>query len=155
MTMSKCLFLTAALLAAVVLPASAQKANDPGSGTFIGGPKEKKEKTPTSRSLKGTVTDETGKPLEGALVILTNNNTKEKLNFFTKKDGRYQFADLSFTQDYEVVAQYKDELSAVRKMSQYDRRPSVVHVLAVNPQSPSGKPKDSAQAAPANPSTPQ
>lgn len=134
-----------ALLAVALATSGLAQTTDPGSGTFIGGTKEKKEKVPTSRTLKGTVTDNTGKPLEGALVILTNDSTKEKLNFFTKKDGRFTFADLSFTQDYEVVAQFKDELSPIRKMSQYDRRPNVVHILAIDSSAPSEKSGDSAK----------
>lgn len=153
MNMTRRMLLGVLSLAVAGGSATAQT-SDPGSGVFLGGPKEKKEKVPTSRTLKGTVTDTSGKPLEGALVTLTNDTTKERHSFFTKKDGRYLFAELSFTQDYEVVARYKDELSTVRRMSQYDRRPNVVHILSVNPQTPDKKAEERA-ASPKTDTAPQ
>ena len=114
---------------------SAQGVQDPNPSkkppTFLGGPKYKKDKTPTSRFLKGTVVDESGKPLEGALVTLTNTKSNEKTTFITKKDGRYNFADLSFTIDYGLQAKYKNQESASRKLSQYDRTAEITRVLEV------------------------
>src|SRR5689334_6278181 len=69
---------------------------------------KKKEKAPTSRTVTGKVVDEGGQPIEGAMVTVTNTKTNEKTNFFTKKDGRYNFEDLSFTIDYDLVARYKN-----------------------------------------------
>jgi Carboxypeptidase regulatory-like domain len=107
----------------------------------LGGPKYKKDKTPTSRYLHGTVTDDTNQPVQGALVTLTNNKTKEKLTFITKKDGRYHFDDLSFTVDYGVQARYKNEASELRKISQYDNRPDVVRMLELqSPEEAAKKP---------------
>lgn len=97
----------------------------------------KHEKAPTTRTVSGQVTDETGQVLEGALVTLTDNKTKEKTSFFTKKDGRYKFEDLSFHSDYEVQARYKDWSSEARKLSQYDTTPRPVRILAINTGSPS------------------
>jgi Carboxypeptidase regulatory-like domain len=122
-------------------PNPAQKPN-----VFLGGPKEKKDKKATSKSLRGTVTDETGKPLEGALVTLVNTNSKEKWTFITKKDGRYNFDGLSFTVDYEVAAKFKDERSELRKLSQYDHTPSIVRILQVEPVSVNDAPKDTSAA---------
>jgi Carboxypeptidase regulatory-like domain len=108
---------------------------DPNPGhdpsVFVGGPKYKKDKQATSRSLKGTVVDDTSRPLEGALVTLTDGKTKQKTTFITKKDGRYNFDDLSFTIDYQLVARYKNLQSEPRKLSQYDRSVNVVRVLEV------------------------
>lgn len=111
------------------------------SSVLLGGPKYKKDKTPTSRYLHGTVTDDTNQPVQGALVTLTNNKTKEKLTFITKKDGRYHFEDLSFTVDYGVQARYKNESSELRKVSQYDNRPDVVRMLELqSPEEAAKKP---------------
>src|SRR6476620_8150156 len=57
---------------------------------------QKKGKAPTSRTVSGQVVDDSGTPLENALVTLTDDKTKEKRTFFTKKNGRYDFEDLSF-----------------------------------------------------------
>ena len=92
---------------------------------------QKKQKAPTARTLKGTVVDDAGAPLEGALVTLTNEKTHEKTSFFTKKDGRFLFEDLSFTIDYDVQAKYKDQTSDPRKLSQYDHTANVVRILEI------------------------
>jgi hypothetical protein len=91
----------------------------------------KKDKAPTSRTLSGIVTDDGGQPLEGALVSVTEPKTNEKRTFFTKKDGRYSFDDLSFTEDYQVQAKWKKLISEPRKISQYDRAAKVVRLLQV------------------------
>jgi Carboxypeptidase regulatory-like domain len=123
--MRKCLLATAALIA-VALPCMHAQSRDPNGNVFLGGPKYKKDKKPTSRLLKGTVTDEDGKPLKGALVTLTNVAKGEKLTFITKEDGRYHFDDLAFNVDYEVAARFGDRRSAARKVSQYDNKPEAV-----------------------------
>ncbi len=123
-------------LAAVVLflpAAQAQQVHDPNGDVFLGGPKYKKEKTPTSRTLKGTVSDDSGKPLAGALVTLTNVSKGEKVTFITKSDGRYHFDDLPFHIDYEVSAQFADMKSETKKLSQYDNAPQAVRMLEVEP----------------------
>ncbi|MDQ2776534.1 MAG: hypothetical protein M3Y57_16700, partial [Acidobacteriota bacterium] len=61
--MRRRLLLAAALIAIAGIPAIAQQTTDPNGNVFMGGPKYKKDKTPTSRFLKGTVTDDAGKPL--------------------------------------------------------------------------------------------
>jgi hypothetical protein len=124
--------LSVVAVALSVLPVQAQQTTDPHGSVFLGGDKPKKEKTPTSRTVHGTVTDESGKPLESAVVTLTNQDTHESLTYFTKKDGTYYYDGLSFTTDYKLVAQYKQGKSAVRTLSQYDHTPSVVRILEVD-----------------------
>jgi len=92
---------------------------------------QKKDKAPTSRTVTGKVVDDTGQPVEGALVTLTNEKTHESRQFITKKDGRYSFEDLSFTIDYELAARYKDTLSDTRKLSQYDHTAKVIRILQI------------------------
>ena len=86
--------------------------------------------------MTGTVTDDTGRPLEGALVTLTEVKTNEKKTFFTKKDGKYSFSDLAFTEDFQVQAKWKTLISEPRKLSQYDHTAKVVRLLQV--QTPEG-----------------
>ena len=96
------------------------------------GPKKTKDKAPTTRNLSGKVVDINGTPLEGALVTLTNTKTNNKTTFITKKDGRYEFNDLSFSVDYELGARYKTFSAPERKLSQYDHNPNVVRILQVD-----------------------
>lgn len=111
-----------------------QTETNPGHApsVFMGGTKEKKDKAPTSRTLRGTVVDDGGRPMEGALVTLTNKSTNEKITFITKKDGQYRFDDLSFTTDYEVGAKYKRQSTEARQISQYDHRADVIRRLELS-----------------------
>jgi Carboxypeptidase regulatory-like domain len=98
---------------------------------------KKKDKAPTSRDVSGKVVDENGNPLEGALVTLKDTKTNARTTFITKKDGRYNFDDLSFDIDYELGARYKDLATETRKLSQYDRNPNIVRILQIQPRSDS------------------
>ena len=112
---------------------------DPNPNVFLDNHRPligKKEKAPTTRSLTGKVVDETGQPLEGALVTLTDNKTHVKTTAITKKDGRYNFDELSFNNDYEVQARYKDATSNLRKLSQYDHTANTVRILEINTETP-------------------
>jgi Carboxypeptidase regulatory-like domain len=92
----------------------------------------KKEKAPTTRTVSGKVVDEvSGTPLKGAIVTLTDLSTKEKRESITKEDGRYSFEDLSFTVDYQLSARYKNAVTDVRKLSQYDHSPKSVRILSI------------------------
>jgi carboxypeptidase family protein len=93
---------------------------------------KKKDKAPTSRDVSGKVVDISGQPISGALVTLTNTKTNSKVTFITKNDGRYNFGDLSFTIDYQLQAKFKDSITEPRKISQYDRNPSVVRILELD-----------------------
>ena len=93
---------------------------------------KKKDKPPTSRDVTGKVVDGSGKPLEGALVTLTDDKTNIKTTFITKKDGRYSFEDLSFTNDYHLQARFKNSVTEPRKISQYDRTPNIVRILQID-----------------------
>jgi hypothetical protein len=97
----------------------------------------KKEKAPTSRSVIGKVVNDASQPVDGALVTLTDLKTNEKTTFITKKDGSYRFDDLSFTEDYQIQARYKDLASDQRKLSQYDRNATVVRILQLGPSTAS------------------
>lgn len=127
-----------AIITAAVMTASASaQTTDPNPAhapsVFLGNhrPPNKKEKKPTSRSVKGKVVDNSGQPLEGALVTVSDTKAEEKRTFITKKDGRYNFDDLSFTVDYQLQARYKDAVSEPRKLSQYDRTVDIVRILDI------------------------
>ncbi len=142
--MSKRLLLTIFAIAVLSGTASAQSngataPKDPDPNVFLDNHRpliEKKQKAATTRSVTGKVVDDTGQPLEGALVTLTDSKTHVKTTAITKKDGRYNFEDLSFTIDYEVQARYKESVSPVRKLSQYDHTVNVVRILEIASDAP-------------------
>jgi hypothetical protein len=112
---------------------------DPRGHTILGNDRPPKDKkAPTTRSVKGKVTDDTGKPLDHALVTLTNEDTHVSLTFFSKAGGQYYFDDLSFTTDYKLIAEYKGGKSPVRILSQYDRSPNIVRILQIEASADSG-----------------
>jgi len=122
-----------------IVPAHAQ-ATDPNPGhspdVFLDNHrsvKGKKDKAPSSRMVTGKVVDDTGQPLGGAMVTLTDTKTNEKNSVFTKKDGRYNFEDISFTVDYQLQARYKELASDKHTLSQYDRTVNVVRILEIEP----------------------
>ena len=138
MKYTKRLVISASVIALFATLSSAQQTvdNNPGNdpNVFLDNHRpliKKKEKAPTSRTLTGQVVDDSGTPLAGALVTITNTKTHEKENFFTKKDGHYSFEDLSFAIDYEVQAKFKDLSSDTRKLSQYDHSPRLVRILQI------------------------
>lgn len=125
--------------AAATAQTGANSAKDPDPNVFLDNHRpliQKKEKAPTTRTVTGKVVDDTGQPIEGALVTLTDAKTHVKTTAITKQDGRYNFADLSFTNDYEVQARYKDSVSPVRKLSQYDHAANVVRILEIAETTP-------------------
>jgi hypothetical protein len=105
---------------------------------------QKKEKNPTTRTVTGQVVDDSGQPLEGALVTLIDNKSKERHEYFTKKDGRYRFEDLSFSVDYQLQAKWKNLVSDERKLSQYDHTARIVRLLEVT--TPEGAPPPASSA---------
>ncbi len=118
-----------------VSTASAQYQPEPNPANkpyvFLGGDKAKKGGPATSRAVKGVVTDEFGKPTQGALVTLTDLKSKQKWTVVTKADGKYDFDELSFVVDYEVLAKRGTSVSVVKKLSQYEHAPLLVRNLVL------------------------
>lgn len=86
-----------------------------------------------TRTVRGQVLDENEKPVERAVVHLTNLGTKKRLSVATDKEGRYQFSDLSRKNDFELVAEHGDRKSRPRKLSQFDARALVFVHLKLEP----------------------
>ncbi|MBV9613085.1 MAG: carboxypeptidase regulatory-like domain-containing protein, partial [Acidobacteriaceae bacterium] len=111
--MSKSLLVGLPIALAIAIAANAQAVDaNPNANTndvFLDNHRPllpKKEKPPTARTVTGKVVDDTGQPVDGALVTITNEKTHERRQFITKQDGRYSFGEVSFTIDYELAAQY-------------------------------------------------
>lgn len=81
-----------------------------------------KKTRPTSKLLNGTVTDDSDKPIAGAVVYLKNMKTLAVKSFFADKDGSYRFPQLALNTDYEVYAEKDGKKSGVKTISQFDDR---------------------------------
>ena len=81
-----------------------------------------KKTRPTSKLLNGTVTDNSDKPIAGAVVYLKNMKTLAVKSFFADKAGSYRFPQLALNTDYEVYAEKDGKKSGVKTISQFDDR---------------------------------
>jgi hypothetical protein len=92
-----------------------------------------KEKKP-QKQLSGTVLDGDDNPIDGAAVTLTDLTTGKKIATYTDREGRYLFAELEVTRDYEVQATYQGVSSRARRLSQVDPRNRIVFHLRIPPE---------------------
>ncbi len=99
-----------------------------------------KEKSPTTRTIRGQVLGPDEKPVFLAAVHLKNEKTKEVLSVFTDKDGRYAFADLPLGNDYELYAEFEELRSRTHRLSSLDTRTRVfVNFRLQKPEEPASK----------------
>src|SRR5579863_9377885 len=63
-----------------------------------------KKKKPPTKTVTGEVLDKSSNPIVGASVELTDLRTGKKLAIYSESDGRYSFAGLAPTDDYQVQA---------------------------------------------------
>jgi hypothetical protein len=82
----------------------------------------KQKPGPALRDLQGVVTDDSGKPVAGAIVQLKNTKTLQIISFITKEQGDYYFHGLSPDIDFEIFAELRGKTSATRTLSSYDSR---------------------------------
>jgi Carboxypeptidase regulatory-like domain len=85
-----------------------------------------------ARVLDGTVRDQDGHPLVGAVVQMRDLNSLNIRSSITQKDGRYHFGGVSTNTSYRLQAKYRDYSSHVRHLSQFDGRKSAVIDLTVD-----------------------
>jgi len=81
---------------------------------------QKKDKTPTEKSVSGVVTDAAGNPVPGAVVQLKNMKTLQVRSFIAKEKGDYYFQGLSVDVDYQLLAQANGKESSPRTVSTFD-----------------------------------
>jgi hypothetical protein len=91
-----------------------------------------KEKTPQTRTLRGVTMDEANNLIQGAVVELTDLQTKKVVDVYSQEGGQYQFTDLRFDHDYTVQATYKNLSSEVRQVSSLDTRTPLVLNLTLH-----------------------
>ncbi len=84
------------------------------------------------RNLQGSVLGPHDKPLNGAVVYLSNSRNADVRTCITPKDGSYRFADLSDNTDYTVWAVWKGSKSSKRVLSSFDQRKQVYFDLYIS-----------------------
>ena len=80
-----------------------------------------------ARSLEGIVTNAASNPVNGAIVQLKDLKTQAIRSYITHEDGKYHFAGLSTTSDYEVKASTSGgESSPTKRLSTFDTKKTAV-----------------------------
>jgi hypothetical protein len=88
--------------------------------------------TQGTRTVQGSVTDEEGHVLVGAVVQIQNNTNFLIRSFITQSDGQYHFAQLSTSDTYQVKANYKQASSRTRHLSKFSSRTKATIDLVVD-----------------------
>lgn len=74
------------------------------------------------RSVSGAVVDGDSNPINGATVFLKNGKTKSIRSYTSAKDGRFHFAQVNMTEDYDLWAEKEGRKSPVKTISTWDSR---------------------------------
>jgi protocatechuate 3,4-dioxygenase beta subunit len=94
---------------------------------------DKKDKEDANtRSVQGTVSDNAGGPVNGAVVQIKNTKTLQIRSFITKENGSYYFHGLSPDVDYEIKADFQGASSSAKTLSSFDSRKDATINLKLN-----------------------
>lgn len=74
------------------------------------------------RTVNGGVVDGNSKPVPGATVFLKNTKTKSIRSYTSSSDGRFRFAQVTMTDDYDLWAEKDGKKSAIKTVSTWDAR---------------------------------
>jgi hypothetical protein len=74
------------------------------------------------RSVAGAVVDGNSAPIVGATVFLKNQKSKAIRSFTSGEDGRFHFAQVNMSEDYDLWAEKAGRKSVVKTVSSWDAR---------------------------------
>jgi hypothetical protein len=74
------------------------------------------------RNVSGSVIDANSVPVIGATVFLKNQKTKAIRSYTSDKDGRFRFAQVNMTEDYDLWAEKNGKKSPIKTVSSWDAR---------------------------------
>jgi hypothetical protein len=74
------------------------------------------------RVISGTVTDDNGEPVEGAVVKLSSPSVVAVRSAITREDGTYHFSGLNGKIDYYLRARHEQRQSRRHKVSRFSSR---------------------------------
>ena len=88
-----------------------------------------KKEDPNLRSVEGTALGLDQMPQAQAIVKLKDVRTLQVRSFVTQEDGKYHFAGLRTTTDYELEATFGELKSATKRLTTFDSRKIATVVL--------------------------
>ena len=74
------------------------------------------------RNVSGSVIDDRSAPVAGATVFLKNEKTKAIRSYTSAADGRFRFAQVNMSDDYDLWAEKDNRKTAVKTVSSWDAR---------------------------------
>ena len=74
------------------------------------------------RVVMGSVVDADSAAITGATVFLRNAKTKSIRSYTSAKDGRFRFAQVNMSDDYDLWAEKDGKKSALKTVSSWDAR---------------------------------
>jgi hypothetical protein len=74
------------------------------------------------RNVSGSVIEGNADPVAGATVFLKNQKTKSIRSYTSAKDGRFHFAQVNMSEDYDLWAEKGERKTAVKTVSSWDAR---------------------------------
>lgn len=77
---------------------------------------------PGQRVVEGVVVDADGTAVSGATVFLRNQKTKAIRSYTSVNDGKFRFAQVSMTDDFDLWAEKAGKKSAMKTVSSWDAR---------------------------------
>lgn len=84
------------------------------------------------RTVRGTVVDSTGAPVDGAVVYLKNMKTLSVRTHISPRNGEYRFSGLDPNVNYQIHAEHHGLTSASHTISNFDSNPNFVILLKVD-----------------------
>jgi carboxypeptidase family protein len=91
---------------------------------------------PLIRRVSGTVTDQCGLPLKGAVVQIENTTLLGIRSYITPSGGTYHFSGLSLGADYRLNAIYQGAEGSPKTLSQFDSSDAKILNLEVRVREP-------------------
>jgi hypothetical protein len=74
------------------------------------------------RNVAGLVIDDNSAPVQGATVFLKNQKTKSIRSYTSAGNGRFRFAQVGMTDDYDLWAEKDGKKSPTKTVSSWDAR---------------------------------
>jgi len=74
------------------------------------------------RVVMGSVVDADAAAVAGATVFLRNTKTKSIRSYTSSKDGRFRFAQVNMSEDFDLWAEKEGKKSATKTVSSWDAR---------------------------------
>lgn len=77
------------------------------------------------RNITGTVTDEDGEPLKGAVVQLKDMASLQVRSYVTQAEGKYAFCCLHADADYQLKVQYRGKFTGSKSVTRLNPHKNV------------------------------